>query len=310
MFSSASICIASAESEPLRLWRGESDLAARRQAALDKASTAAQLAGEAFLDAEAPEEVASGSADEVARARADADVLAAGITALRRRRQAALESKVSAKCDDMRAEIHRKEGELADINARREALTAKIAEIEGAPMAVSAGNVNVMPRSRALAADILGLQTQLAAIERAAAKISGEIQGSSITDLLARVEAAAASSMVPSAHDVTEWFLGVAARVAADRPELLRGHLEIPLQVVTTLPNGRYIFPHGAKEPPVGVRQTGPAALVAYRMQVIIAFNAGVIDTEKSGIVFPETANYPEHGPKTYRAKPPESARS
>ena len=130
--------IAGAEPEVLRLWKQESALAARRRAVLDKAAAEQASAGERFLDEGA--ETVSGAADALARLRAEADVIGSGIVTTRGRRQAAIEKQIAAQCDVAREELRRKEGELADFLAKREALIAKVSEIEEAPVAVVQGD--------------------------------------------------------------------------------------------------------------------------------------------------------------------------
>jgi hypothetical protein len=289
MFSS--IGIASAESEPLRLWRSESDLAARRQAALDKAATAARKAGEQFLDG--GEAAVSGAADAIARLRAEADILQASIEATRRRRKAAVELQAKAKLDPLRSALTAKQSERADHVAAVERIAEQISNLEGA-VVVPMAPAGRLTRSKIFSQEIEQLQIQIATAEHIGARLGSEIESDSVANLLTRIEAAAPTMLVPSAFTVVEWAAQVEAKAQAERPDLIRGHLELQREIITETPHGRTFGGTGARE-------TGPPVHVHYRRRYSLAFSAGLIDRSKSSLAFLGT-EAEGRGPVTFHA--------
>jgi hypothetical protein len=290
----------SAEPEVLRLWRQESDLAIRRQAALDRASAAAREAGERYLESEAPEEAVSSGAEAVTRALSEGTVLAASTVATRKRRQAALEKQLGEKVDALRAYAAAKQRELDAISSKRNALLAELAQVEGAPMAALPSDGYKPPRSHGLSQEIAGINAQIDALERAGVRLTGEIVGDSVADLLGRMQEQASRALVPSAYDTEQWAVEVEAQVSAARPDLLRGDFQVPTKIVTETPHGRHYI-GGRVSDSAGVIPTGPARHVPYRATYSVRFDGGMIDRRASFLRFPQTADF-DRGPATFYA--------
>ncbi len=294
MFSSTSDT-AGPESDVMRLWRAESDLAARKQAALDRASAASRAAGEQYIDGDA-ERVLTGARAAVAEARAEGDVLEAAIMATRRRRLTVLEAQIKREREAGHQELAQKERELKALAKKRDDLAAQICELEGAAMVPVMGDGYQRPRSGVLQSEISALQQKIMSLERATPKVRGVVEAASIEDLQARIAEQAKVTLVPCAHEVQCWAERVESSAAADVPRLAGGRLDVSPRIVTA-PAGQANIGQATVSIPGGDRR-----IVQYRRQYALAYIDGAVDYAQSVLTLPETGQYPDHGPKSYRA--------
>ncbi len=293
MFSKTDI--SAVESDVLRLWRAESDLAARKQAALDRASAAARAAGDEYLDGDA-ERVLTRARTTIAEVRVEADVLGEAIVATRRRRLAALEAQIKREREAARQELAQKERELKALAEKRDKLTAQICELEGAVLAPVMSDGYQRPRSGVLQSEISALQQKIMSLERATPKASGTVEAASVEDLQARIAEQAKVTLAPCAHEVQCWAEAVERGAGADMPQLAGGRLDVSQRIVAA-PAGHGNIGQATVSIPGGDRR-----VVQYRRQYALAYIDGAVNYAESVLSLPETAQYPDHGPKTYRA--------
>lgn len=262
------------ESKIRELYSKESELSQRQQAVL-----ASTVAGDA--DAERymtdPEAAVAALTSASLRARAESDLIEASVSSIRRKRGDLISKVIGKRVADAETARDVKQDELA---AAKEETARLHAEYTAAAQAE-------MRLTGELEAAVYAIQqAAFGSATAAGAKFdshsilvsdcdwrSGFVEGASVDDVCAKIEALTAVRFVPTPGAVRSWAASLEAVVRGVRNGLLAPHNEIP------------DAPRDAEH--VAVRQPIPLQL---RRVYRVVYAGGVIDTEKSMISFPDSA--------------------